>query len=377
MEGAIRSENATGVAINEDLHSPKHIPSLDGFRGMAALAVVVFHYLPHAGLRLFSPLISSGWTGVDAFLVLSGFLITGILYRQRETPRFFRNFYIRRALRLFPLYYFILLLALFTSLFGGQHWRLGHLGLLLYATNIVLACDQSLGDLGTFNMRHCWTLALEEQFYFVWPWIVGSRLSRRALLRFCIAGVAFAVVLRFVLFFAGANRWWLAYSLFTRMDSLLIGAAIALIPLPQKRHAHWLLIGSVAIYAILVAIGRTLFFTSPPILLLGYTVLAFFYASILVLALHPETHVARFLSISPLRFLGRLSYGIYLWHYLLSAKEEALHKKISLAMHPQALASLSVFGIAFGLSVAIAFLSYRIIERPFLRLKEWFEGTRC
>ena len=354
-----------------------HILSLDGLRGMAVLLVLICHYLPHTGLGPFGLIGSFGWSGVDGFLVLSGFLITGILYRQRGAAHYFRNFYVRRALRLFPLYYFILLMAFTVSLFTGAPWRLGHVGFVLYAANIMLAHDQSLGDLGIFNMRHFWTLALEEQFYFVWPWFVGSRLSRKALLRVCAAGIAIAICCRVVLFLFGHARDWVEYySLPTRMDSLLIGAVIALIPLPSKKLARWGLAVTVPIYMSLVIVGHSSFFLSPPIAVAGYTVLAVLYGSLLVLALHSGTLAQKVFTLAPLRFLGKISYGLYLWHYLFSAQAEKLNLRLQAAIHPAALASLSVFAVTFGLSILVALASFHLIERPFLRLKDRFEPER-
>jgi peptidoglycan/LPS O-acetylase OafA/YrhL len=355
--------------------SPKHIRSLDGLRGVAALGVVTFHFMPHAGLAFLSPLISIGWSGVDAFLVLSGYLITGILYKQRGAPHFFRNFYIRRALRLFPLYYFILFLAFVTSIFVGAPWRRGHVAFLFYGANIALIFHQSLGDLGIYNLRHIWTLALEEQFYFVWPWIVGGvggRLPRKALLWCCASGIVLAIFLRLLLV-DHTPAWTLYYSLPMRMDSLLIGATLALVPLPSKRVAIATLLAALAALGGVVAAAHSLFFTVVPMMLFGYSILAIFYGALLVLALHPETVIAKALSTRPMRFLGKLSYGLYLWHYLFITQAEALAARVARAVHPAAIASLLTFAITAGTSLLIAYLRYLLLESPFLRLKDRFE----
>jgi peptidoglycan/LPS O-acetylase OafA/YrhL len=157
------------------------------------------------------------------------------------------------------------------------------------------------------------------------------------------------------------------------MDSLLIGAAIALIPLPSKSIARWGLAITVPVYMALVLIGGNSFFTAPPIMLAGYTVLAVLYGSLLVLALHPGTFAERVMTVRPLRFLGKISYGLYLWHYLFSAQAEKLSSAIQVAIHPQVLGSLVAFAVTFGLSILIALASFHLIERPFLRLKDAFE----
>jgi peptidoglycan/LPS O-acetylase OafA/YrhL len=175
--------------------SGKYVPALDGIRGLAILAVLVTHSvprLPATGLGYWcNQLIELGTFGVDLFFVLSGFLITGILLDSKDAPNYFRNFYARRFLRLFPVYYlyliFIALLlpaihrAIHTHMpdFGGNWWWF-----LLYSCN--LKPDHAANDA---YLGHFWSLAVEEQFYLVWPAVV-LLLSRRRLTYFCICAIA-------------------------------------------------------------------------------------------------------------------------------------------------------------------------------------------
>lgn len=124
----------------------KRIESLDGLRGIAVLCVVFFHYFPREGAGPLRPLISSGWVGVDLFFVLSGYLITTILYEQRGAGGYFRNFYGRRILRLFPLYYALFLLTLCLTWPLRIHWRPEHIVMLFHGANFVLPRDNSLGE---------------------------------------------------------------------------------------------------------------------------------------------------------------------------------------------------------------------------------------
>lgn len=179
--------------------SSNHIPSLDGYRGLAVLLVISFHFLSRTGTGPLAVIASVGWSGVDAFFVLSGYLITGILYRRRGTHGFFRDFYARRALRLFPLYYFILVAIFLLTPLLHVRWRLGQLPFFFYGANFSLSVDQTLGFVGPLRLQHLWTLALEEQFYLLWPWVVGSRLSRNQLFRLSLAEIFFAFVLRILL----------------------------------------------------------------------------------------------------------------------------------------------------------------------------------
>jgi peptidoglycan/LPS O-acetylase OafA/YrhL len=354
-------------------HSTKHVVALDGFRGCAVLLVILFHYLPRAGLGPFVLLASFGWTGVDGFLVLSAYLITTILHRQQGSSNFFQNFYMRRALRLFPLYYAILLLTVLLTPFFHIQWRLGHLPFFFYATNLALAWDQSLGSVGPFNFRHFWTLALEEQFYLLWPWFVGSRLSREALIKICWIGMGAALCLRIILVIQNTNPWFIYESLPTRIDSLFAGAILALVPLPSVRTAWMGLVGGLAAFVAVVLIAHTMWFSSKPMMTVGYSILAVFYTSILALALHSSTLVARFLSFKPLRFYGRYSYGLYLWHYLFSAQIERFVVWMVEIIHIPAIASLLAFAVVLTGATAIAVLSFYLIEEPFLRIKRRYE----
>jgi peptidoglycan/LPS O-acetylase OafA/YrhL len=317
---------------------------------------------------------SMGWTGVDAFLVLSAYLITTILYRQRGSEYFIQNFYMRRALRLFPLYYFILLLTVVLTPALQIQWRLGHLPFFLYATNYALVKDQSLGSLGPLNFRHLWTLALEEQFYLLWPWLIGSGLSKDALVRVSWIGMITTLCLRIFLVRHHVNAWFVYESLPTRIDSLFAGALLALVPLPSMRTAWISLASAAAVLAAVIFSAKTLWFSSGPMQTFGYSGLAVLYASLLTMGLHKETWMARFLSLRVLRFFGRYSYGLYLWHYIFSAQVERFYRRMAAVIPFPTIASLLSFTIALLGALALAMLSFRFIETPFLRLKHRYES---
>jgi peptidoglycan/LPS O-acetylase OafA/YrhL len=216
-----------------------YYPALDGLRAVAFLMVFALHYLSR-----FLP-ISFGWAGVDIFFVLSGFLITGILYDTQNSPFRIRNFYLRRTLRIFPLYYAVFIL-LFLSSFV-VHWNWNRLWLLwpAYLGNSIFLLPHPPFEVaqGTFlsqrwpwmeiNFGHFWTLCVEEQFYLVWPWIVFGVRSRRRLIAICVAAIIFCPIARA---FAGfylppafiANEIINTATPF-RVDALLFGALIALL----------------------------------------------------------------------------------------------------------------------------------------------------
>src|SRR3954466_6828035 len=189
-----------------------HIATLDGLRGVAILLVMLCHFLGllHTGNHRLDSLLhlgfGHGWVGVNLFFVLSGFLITGILLDAKSSPRYFRNFYARRTLRIFPLYYGVLFVCFailplfpgsnsadFLALRSRQGW------LWTYCTNIKIVLD---GDwkfaTPLLDLGHFWSLAVEEHFYLVWPLLVFL-LPTRALVKACIGVIVVAGL---------ARTWW-------------------------------------------------------------------------------------------------------------------------------------------------------------------------
>src|SRR5688572_21342309 len=215
------------------------IPALDGVRGLAILLVVIFHHtlMRQETLvdRVYVNVARFGSSGVDLFFVLSGFLITGILLDSKGGSHYFRNFYIRRTLRIFPLYFAFLfyvfrvcpliwpdtpLARMSRDAMAGTseawYW--------LYASNLLFARDETFGHP---NLAVTWSLAIEEQFYLVWPLVVALT-SRRALLWTCVALMAGALTVRVWLVAVGAH-WILPYVLpMCRIDALAAGALVAL-----------------------------------------------------------------------------------------------------------------------------------------------------
>src|SRR4051812_8053988 len=186
--------------MTQPLQLRPHFPGLDGLRGLAILMVMILHFggtteQGMSGLNLwFSRITGAGWCGVDLFFVLSGFLITGILYDAKGTPGGLRNFYARRVLRIFPLYYatLIVLFVILPLLAPGPNPGLDkvalHQGWLwLYLSNFaaVFIGDHTFAA-GLVQAGHFWSLAIEEQFYLVWPLIVLT-LRRETLINICVA----------------------------------------------------------------------------------------------------------------------------------------------------------------------------------------------
>src|SRR5215470_6104122 len=211
-----------------------HLPGLDGVRGLAILLVLAVHFVGNAtpvtwGERLAVKLGNYGVLGVDLFFVLSGFLITGLLLDSKGDPHYFRNFYARRTLRIFPLYYFVLALlfivipAAVTIPPALEEARRHQAWLWTYTTNFFIAAKASWA---LSYVSHFWSLAIEEHFYLLWPLVVFS-FRRQTLERICIAVIVAALALRIGLLLGGVSE--LSVSVLTpcRIDTLCVGALLA------------------------------------------------------------------------------------------------------------------------------------------------------
>jgi peptidoglycan/LPS O-acetylase OafA/YrhL len=363
--------------------SRKHFASLDGLRGLAILAVVAYHYFPHRGTGWFGYLASASWAGVDLFFVLSGFLITGILFDTLHTKDFYKNFYMRRVLRLFPVYLVFMCIVLVLARGVPHLWAVG-LSYLLYVSNIVCLFDPHIYSVGPVQTAHLWSLAVEEQFYLIWPWIVVALGSRRRILRFSIFGSIATLALRLVLIHVvPSSRGFLYIELPTRADSLLIGAAVAMIfrdpELMAKIRLRYVRLAGFAAVAGFLALGldiHSFFWQIPPINTWGFSLTAIASASLVFLAVTPGSWTSRIFSNSVLRFYGRYSYGLYLIHFAPKFIYDGVFlPAISNRVHPTWLAGIIAFAIVLAASTAVAVLSFHIIEMPFLKMKKYFESN--
>jgi peptidoglycan/LPS O-acetylase OafA/YrhL len=382
---------ANHVAPTSDLQRRKavHIPALDGLRGIAILLVVVFHFSQPAysqtasGLRLaIQRLTGAGWVGVDLFFVLSGFLITSILYEAKQSDGYFKNFYMRRVLRIFPLYYGVLFVAfavvpLFHTYQTGFYKTISHHQIYLwtYLQNYV-----QLPWEGWAGFTHFWSLAVEEQFYLVWPAVVFL-LNRRALMGVSIGVVVTALLLRtfVVLDHQSAYAWTPC-----RMDGLAIGAFLAL-----ASHGHrgivWLarpavFVGAVAAVLLVLVAARnhgSFWYGDRRVQTIGYSLLALLFGAALVRAVvaTPGSLWGGLLNSRWLRFFGKYSYGLYVFHGLLMwwVKDGLLLSGLVRGLHSFYLGLLAHLLVLTVASTAVALLSWHLYEKHFLKLKRFFE----
>ncbi len=360
------------------------MPALDGFRGWAVLAVILYHFSrpmlaePSHGRAWWAALhlMLAGGYGVDMFFALSGFLISGILLASKADPHYFRNFYMRRVLRIFPLYYGVLIVC-----FGLLWWTTAikpfvpHSGWMwLYVTNFAGLKGVSFEP--TFD--HFWSLAVEEQFYLVWPLVVYL-LSTRSLVKLSIALAVVSLLLRCGLISTGVLEPNLAAELTPcRLEGLVLGSLLAVLARQPgglagiRHHAIW--IGAVAGIAALVS--KFVVRSSGGIwgdLGIGHLTVPLAFTCMLALAAEGRGLWARLLSVRWLRFFGKYSYGLYVFHYLFEPWLDA--RFWYLPSIP--LASLLLhMACAVSVVVVIALASWHCYERLFLKLKMRFEDKK-
>lgn len=321
--------------------SVKYNPALDGLRAVAILLVLACHTAKFA--------LPGGFIGVDVFFVLSGYLITSILLREvRETGSVaLSDFYIRRARRLLPAFAILCAFQIIRSWFSsnGAEIREATLVGALYLENWNNVFEWWPFDL----MGHTWSLAVEEQFYLLWPLLLPLLALTRRPFAWLFAAAAVMVLARVICWRAGYAMTTLDFSMALRPVGLLIGCALAFI---GHRPSVPVWIPNLALVAI---VAFAVVVTKWP-LLYALAPIAVSLATAVVILGSPA-----WLTIAPLRYLGRISYGVYLYHWPLFM----LGEKIK----PHGLGHLWAIGLV-ALIVALAALSYEFIEKPCLRLKD-------
>lgn len=356
----------------------KHLPALDGLRGLAVLIVFVFHFgggaqSPNSLLRSIGLLIQAGWSGVTLFFILSGFLISGILWDSRSTPGWWRNFYMRRTLRIFPLYYGTLFFVFLTAVAAGKGiFSCSRIWIYVFYLQNIPSLTVKAEDVGSHLwLWHFWSLAVEEQFYLLWPFLLMRMRSLDQAKRLSLGVFFFSAIFRVAIWRAFPHPTTFAGLIFTRAGELAVGAYLAMC-FRDKALWHRLqarapisLFISLAGFLITAAIGHSLGMVTPIMFLLGLPCITIFFASLLVLSLGNGV-VNRFASLSWLRRLGGISYGVYVYHVLFFPVFTWIVATI--APHANRNASLALtFTVAGTLSIVLASLSFRFFESPFLK----------
>jgi peptidoglycan/LPS O-acetylase OafA/YrhL len=368
------------------------ITALDGVRGLAIGVVLIAHMTvigPELSWidALLTRVAWTGWIGVDVFFVLSGFLITGILLDSKGDPHYFRSFYARRVLRIFPLYYFIVVVSLLV-LPHLHHPKAQNFGRIagdelyywFFLSNFSISMREALRH-GILDVS--WSLAIEEQFYLVWPLVVLLT-SARSLKQLAVVLAVFSLCLRSWIMLHDTHQWWYAFFWTPcRLDSLAAGAWAACVVREegglarlQRLSRPAIAVGALAFFLIWLREGGDLdagFFKNT----IGFSLLALLSLGLLSAALSDArtTWLARVFESKPLRTLGKYSYALYLLNMPLRAVIRDLVYPTSkfVTFHgARTPGQLLFYLLAFPVVFSGAWLSWHLYEKHFLALKRFF-----
>jgi peptidoglycan/LPS O-acetylase OafA/YrhL len=352
---------ADGPHAVESTHASDRIDELDGLRGIACLLVLVYHIMPHR--------IPWGWAAVDLFFVLSGYLITSIILNYSHEEHFLFHFYTRRGLRIWPIYFLtVMITAAAVPFLPRPYLPAGLPYVLTYSQNLSLYWSVSSPNFSSY-LDHTWSLALEEQFYVLWPLLV-VRVGQRGVIPLAVTLLSVSVLARMFSF-----SWLL---LLARGDGLVLCALLAALPairVDQARStARWQVVfGAVgmtaaAFLAALAATGGLLPLVTPrwpaptilAVNLLGFGVVGFVLCRRGSPALWP-------LRRPRLVHVGKLSYGLYIYHYVILCLSDDAAQWLGLGGRPVWREALTVVVI-----FSLAAVSWRYFESPILALKDRF-----
>ena len=346
----------------------KYHKELDGVRAIAVFMVIFFHFFFDLNLHpILTKIANFGRTGVSLFFVLSGFLITRILIATKESPGYFSSFYVRRSLRIFPLYYFFLsLIFIIIPLFSGKPFAPFHLQVYnwTYLHNFALTFRwEQVGP------RHLWSLSVEEHFYLFWPLLIYLLSIRKI-----VGAIVLTIIMAFVVKYIMIEHDYAAYYFtFARIDELAIGALLAVLEIKNKlidKNANKFLLISVifaiptiALLTIFTDMGNTI------LQIVKYNLLAFTFWGMVgyVISSRETNWVKRFLRTKLMVFAGKISYGLYIYHPLCIATIWSVFPKLNLVLN---------FVIAVGFTFLVASASYYLFELNFLKLKRFFEYNK-
>jgi peptidoglycan/LPS O-acetylase OafA/YrhL len=350
-------------SLRVEVKMHRRIPQLDAVRGLAILVVMFHNISPKYPLFHSDQLFRDGWMGVDLFFVLSGLLITGILLDTKQSAGYFKNFYVRRCLRIWPLYYSLLFFMFVVVRFlnsseyhlvvqtSSPWWAFP-----LFLQNFLLAIStNAAGPLGV-----TWSLAIEEQFYLVWPLVVRF-CSITQVRQLAIAEICLSPMLRYYLWLHHVDLYT---NIFCRLDGLMAGALLALLIrsdnfVPSKLlQRAWILLLIAAPLAFLTEAFHARW------IVFSFTALAS--AAFVYVAMFSERKwLQKIMTNQFLVYTGTISYGLYLLHKIPFGMVQVLH------LDRRPYLPLPIILVA---SYVLAALSWNLLEKPFLSLKRFFDS---
>lgn len=364
----------------QTIHTGKHIPQLDGLRGMAILMVVCYHYFPGSILCNF------GWSGVDLFFVLSGFLITGRLLPYLSDKKILQKFYRNRFLRIVPLYFCFLILfflcwflltskeTLHSFRFYNEHWW----QFFLFIQNWVFIFNFPLQ---ATHLNHLWSIAIEEQFYLIFPLFILLIRNQKRLVTIGFA-LLFVILLTRCIYF----NWFLAnnendkiyWNTFLRMDSLLMGFILYVlfqkknILLKIHRAIKYLSWATIILLAGGIVFYKTAKIENPFLTTFGFTLIAIMYGYLLYVTLLKRNIFLNALTLNGfLRYTGKISYGMYIIHWPLLLLGFAVLNKLNTGLGENSLLFINAT-CCIPLTYLLSHISFKYFESFFLKRKAKF-----
>jgi peptidoglycan/LPS O-acetylase OafA/YrhL len=363
------------ISYNQNFQERTYYPLLSGLRGIAILLVVFYHNFGFFNYFFF------GWVGVDLFFVLSGFLITSILIADRDKKNYFRNFFLKRLLRIFPVYYLTLFIILFVipALAPGaistsiDYYKQNQLYIWFYLQNWLFIFKQPPDNL----LSHLWSLAVEEQYYFLWPFLLFLIKDLKKLFYIMLSLLLLVIFLRFIIWtFKIEELAYFNLYTFSRIDGICIGSMLALIRINSQnffeKYTPFIILSLAALNFLFFFFNREMEFSFPYLAIVGYTTFAILFGLLVNEAITTKNRILHFiLGNRILNFFGYISYGLYIFHWpiyvLLRTETENWGSKYVNNISPQIFASISLTLLA----IIMAYLSYKFFEAPFLKMKKY------
>jgi peptidoglycan/LPS O-acetylase OafA/YrhL len=360
-------------------NSPKfsignYYPALDGLRGLAILMIIMYHNFD------FLPLSQAGWIGLDLFFVLSGFLITGILLKKKNSHHFLRNFYARRILRICPIYYLSLIIFLFIlpniiSYPFSRHYFITYQYWFWLEIQNWLFILKPAGNNNFLN--HFWSLALEEQFYLIGPWIILFIRKIQNLISFLLGILLLLLILRLAVWsFRLENVSYVNIYAFTRIDGLCVGSLLAIFRHQKNfklKNLNRVLGLSFFLLVFIVMPFFKLFFhfTLPYLACSLFPAIALFWGVVLWSSIPGESPIFRIFNNRFLIFFGRISYGLYIFHWPINRLIKLRFETgAGQPYHFEMTLLLAI--ISTGIAIIMSVISFYTYERYFIGLKRYF-----
>lgn len=349
----------------------KYVQEFDGWRGLGIIFVVLAHYVPQVFI--------GSWVFMEMFFVMSGFLITGILTDAKGKKNYFKSFISRRVVRVFPLYYLSLVVFMFLipdAWLDSSYQREHQIWYWLYMENWLFSID---GWPAVKGFSHFWSLAIEEQFYIAWPFVV-LLFTNKGLIRFCIFLFFFSIVFRNTGHLMGFVMPFPYVATFARMEGIVLGAIIAILVRTDKRYLLEKLAIPVTIIAgiaatIVFLVAGTMHMEFPLVYQINYTLVDVFFAGMITLTLCKQELVKLkwLFNVDVLKQLGIMSYCIYIFHRPIQVIGLNLfYDYFFEILKGDNAAKMACAGVSFLIMIPVIYCIHKWIEMPVWSLKKYF-----